>query len=175
MRLHVLFHTAFILLALVITECALAKSALVVSPKKLSTSSIDSGLTSRRRLRTNNNIDSDKLDAAKTEDRGIFSSIQTTLSKAKEKASMALKRTSWVNKGLSDDEALKKLGMEGLSGVKLTSHPNYKYFQKFQYKKEGRQLDNYVFDDVPTYDVWKKLGLESVHRDKLATTTEYKT
>ncbi|KAG7395417.1 hypothetical protein PHYBOEH_003776 [Phytophthora boehmeriae] len=65
--------------------------------------------------------------------------------------------------------------MGGLSGAALKNHKNYKNFQKFKYQKEGSILDNYVYKDVPTFDVWTKLGLDKLPKNKIQTAPEYRT
>ncbi|KAG7385576.1 hypothetical protein PHYBOEH_008990 [Phytophthora boehmeriae] len=184
MRFHVVLLTAFLLLALVtVKDFARAKTTAVGLPKTrsiLSTVATDDGVNATRRLRSANNIETEDdvgsaLESTDAEDRGIFSSIGSKLTKAKEKLKMSAKWRSWAIKGEKDDYVKKALGLEGLSGTALTSHKNYKYFQKFTYKKEGRQLDRWIYDDVPTYNVWKKLGLDNVPREQISKTPQYKT
>ncbi|KAG7384642.1 hypothetical protein PHYBOEH_009358 [Phytophthora boehmeriae] len=121
--------------------------------------------------------DDPELDSTDTEERGILSSIQSKISSMKEKFSMSRKWRKWANTGQSDDAVKKELGLEGLSGTALTTHKNYKYYQKFAYKAEGLKLNGWVYDDISTYDVWKMLGLEKMIEKgvNFKNTPEYRT
>ncbi|KAG7388736.1 hypothetical protein PHYBOEH_007759 [Phytophthora boehmeriae] len=112
---------------------------------------------------------------ADIEDRGFLSSLQLKLSSAKENVLLSSKAREWANNGKADDYVKSALGLEGLSGTALTSHKNFKYFQKFQSKLESRKVNGWLYDDVPSYDVWIKLGLDKIPEDKIKSTTEYKT
>ncbi|RLN52046.1 hypothetical protein BBJ29_010060, partial [Phytophthora kernoviae] len=63
--------------------------------------------------------------------------------------------------GKSDDYVLNKLGLAGLTGKKLTEHPNYKSFVWYSYKAEGYKLNGWLRKDLPTFNAWKTLGLEN--------------
>ncbi|OWY95946.1 RxLR effector protein [Phytophthora megakarya] len=52
--------------------------------------------------------------------------------------------------------------MKKLGGGTLENHPNYAYFKKFQYEAEGHKLDEMVRGEIPTQEVWMKLGLETM-------------
>ncbi|KAG7384225.1 hypothetical protein PHYBOEH_009586 [Phytophthora boehmeriae] len=70
----------------------------------------------------------------------------------------------WLEREKPDEYAFKKLGLEGLTGTQLTSHPNYKKFLWYSDKAEGYKLNRWLLEDppLPTYDGWVLLGLENM-------------
>ncbi|OWZ02183.1 Avirulence (Avh) protein [Phytophthora megakarya] len=76
---------------------------------------------------------------------------------------MKLKR--WAKNDKSLDEVQKLLSMEGLSGTALTSHKNYKYLKQYLYNRQGEELKHMVFQDLSTFEVWKKLGLDTLSKN----------
>ncbi|OWZ14408.1 hypothetical protein PHMEG_00012123 [Phytophthora megakarya] len=110
----------------------------------------------------------DEVDTSK-EDRGIFSSIKYNVANA-------AKLEFWVSGGKSDNYVIKRLGMDGLTGTALTSHPNYQILQKFRYKHEGRKLDGWLWGDQLTLDgAWVRLGLDKVSSSSVMNTDAYRT
>lgn len=81
---------------------------------------------------------------------------------------------SWALKRFTVDDVRVLLGLDTLEGKALIVHPNYKWLKKFATK-----ADKYRFQawqkQVPTYDMWMKLGLDKVSASKLKQTTAYDT
>uniref|UniRef100_H3GYK8 RxLR effector protein n=1 Tax=Phytophthora ramorum TaxID=164328 RepID=H3GYK8_PHYRM len=92
--------------------------------------------------------DAAKANAIDTEERGIWSSIKNWG-----------KMQYWLAVGKSDDQVKKALKMEGLTGAALKAHPNYKKLEKFMYKREGQQMDDWLEEGISTKAVWDDLGL----------------
>ncbi|KAG6948194.1 hypothetical protein JG688_00015203 [Phytophthora aleatoria] len=82
------------------------------------------------RLRVSNG---DSLRTEENDERSIFSSIKESM-----------KRKYWVSFDKSDDYVMKKLGLDGLEGQALRTHPKYKALQRFWYKQESRELDDWI-------------------------------
>ncbi|OWZ10610.1 RxLR effector protein, partial [Phytophthora megakarya] len=105
------------------------------------------------------------LNSIEGEDRGILSSLRSKVVSAKEKVSMSMKLKRWAKNDESLDEVQKLLSMEGLSGTALTSHKNYKYLKQYLYNRQGEELKHMVFQDLSTFEVWKKLGLDTLSKN----------
>ncbi|KAH7491140.1 hypothetical protein PRIC1_009848 [Phytophthora ramorum] len=97
--------------------------------------------------------DAAKANAIDTEERGIWSSIKNWG-----------KMQYWLAVGKSDDQVKKALKMEGLTGAALKAHPNYKKLEKFWYKREGREMDDWLAEGISTKSVWGHLGLEEMSK-----------
>ncbi|OWY93916.1 hypothetical protein PHMEG_00036509, partial [Phytophthora megakarya] len=69
----------------------------------------------------------------------------------------------WADAFKSDDFVKEKFKLTGLSGVALTGHKNYKYFEKFVEIKKLNQLDAWMKADRSTFAVWRELGLGSIN------------
>ncbi|KAL4094187.1 hypothetical protein PRIC1_009850 [Phytophthora ramorum] len=123
----------------------------VAAEKSTRSSSIpDVGYNRGRLLRK---TDTAKANAIDTEERGIWSSIKNWG-----------KMDYWLTVGKSDDEVKKALKMDGLTGAALKAHPNYKQLEKFMYKREGRDMDNWLAEGMSTKDVWNDLGLAGMSK-----------
>ncbi|KAH7491131.1 Secreted RxLR effector protein [Phytophthora ramorum] len=123
----------------------------VAAEKSTRSSSIpDVGYNRGRLLRK---TDTAKANAIDTEERGIWSSIKNWG-----------KMDYWLTVGKSDDEVKKALKMDGLTGAALKPHPNYKQLEKFMYKREGQQMDNWLAEGMSTKDVWNDLGLAGMSK-----------
>ncbi|KAL4166104.1 hypothetical protein KRP22_013369 [Phytophthora ramorum] len=70
----------------------------------------------------------------------------------------------WLAVGKSDDQVKKALKMEGLTDAALKAHPNYKQLEKFWYKREGREMDDWLEEGMSTKDVWDDLGLAGMSK-----------
>nr|QMU24833.1 PaRXLR9 [Phytophthora agathidicida] len=66
--------------------------------------------------------------------------------------------SKWAAKGKSEDYVKEKLGMTGLQGERLKSHPKYKYFESFVIQEEAHRLNRWLAQNVTPYDAWLKLG-----------------
>ncbi|EEY55093.1 secreted RxLR effector peptide protein, putative [Phytophthora infestans T30-4] len=74
---------------------------------------------------------------------------------------------SWFMNGKTQDFVENSLKLKGLSGEAKRAHPNYKYYQKFLYDVEGRQLDQLYRRGIPMETLWKRLRLENVRLKEL--------
>ncbi|OWZ05464.1 Avirulence (Avh) protein [Phytophthora megakarya] len=81
----------------------------------------------------------------------------------------------------SKKSVMKKLKLNGLAGNALKSNKNYVFFENFVKMKETREtnrVNTWLEKNVPTYDVWKTLGLGRVRTVKdlgeIADTDAYK-
>ncbi|KAG7400353.1 hypothetical protein PHYBOEH_006110 [Phytophthora boehmeriae] len=65
--------------------------------------------------------------------------------------------------------------MEGLTGDLLKAHKNYKYFEKFVAKDESYRLNDWLKQELPTYNVWVILGLDDIPALTVKQTEEFQT
>ncbi|KAL4150215.1 hypothetical protein PRNP1_009619 [Phytophthora ramorum] len=143
-------------------------AATVTAEKSTRSSNIpDVGYNRGRLLRK---ADTAKANTIDTEERGVLSSIKNWG-----------KMDYWLTVGKSDDEVKKALKMDGLTGAALKAHPNYKQLEKFMYKREGQQMDNWLAEGISTKSVWGHLGLAGMNEaqrknsDKLRAYVRYAT
>ncbi|KAG7394164.1 hypothetical protein PHYBOEH_005583 [Phytophthora boehmeriae] len=93
------------------------------------------------------------------EERGAMSTLTKKFSELKTKAVNSVKTSWWASIEKSDDAIKQKLGLTGLSGSKLTSHPNYKVYLQFRYKAEGKMMSRMLDNEVSPSVYWSELGL----------------
>ncbi|KAG7400354.1 hypothetical protein PHYBOEH_006111 [Phytophthora boehmeriae] len=135
--------------------------------------------SNKRFLRTTKTIDDDDSDSTNsinTEERKI------EMPAALKNLGIKAKRRYWLEFDKSDDYIKEKLGLTGLTGKQLTEHTNYKHFRWIQFRKEGDMLHDWLAQvpPLPTFDAWKKLGLEDmvlkrVQLDVIKQTDKYAT
>ncbi|ETP27010.1 hypothetical protein F441_00427, partial [Phytophthora nicotianae CJ01A1] len=107
---------------------------------------------------------SGRLTKEKREERGIFSGIKNWV-----------KMKYWVSLKKSDKYVMEKLGLQGLQGQALRTHPKYKTLEKFWYKRESSELDDWFNEGLTLYGAWTRLKLDKVPSAQVMKTNEYKT
>ncbi|KAG3151029.1 hypothetical protein PI126_g11174 [Phytophthora idaei] len=105
----------------------------------------------------------DSLKTEENDERSIFSSIKESM-----------KRKYWVSFDKSDDYVMKKLGLDGLEGQALRTHPKYKALQRFWYKQESRELDDWIEEGLILYGAWTRLKLDQVTPTRVMQADAYK-
>ncbi|KAH7489213.1 Secreted RxLR effector protein [Phytophthora ramorum] len=133
MRFHlILLATVFVLVTSTNTLASLEASA---HPK--TTTEPDVGDINTRQLRVTDE-----------EERGILTGVK-----------MAVKTTYWAQMQKSEDFVKKALKLDGLTKGAMKANPKYKYYQKYVYKAQGVEMDNWAFNEVNPTTIWNKLGL----------------
>lgn len=141
---HVLVVTVLILASSV---CTLTTADEVSQIKITSVTSPDerfNGAVGGRLLRTSNTIDSDPTNS---EEKALPSFITSRITRWRIK--------TWITAKKSDNYVKRVLGMEGLTGAALTSHPKSKTYQKFK-------LGDWLKKDTSTAQVWDDLGMAAL-------------
>lgn len=117
---------------------------------------------------TAKSADAESPHVENTEERGAFSSLKSNV------ANWA-KMKYWVSAEKADYYVKKKLELGGLKGAALTNHPKYKTMEKFWYKVEGRQLDNWFDEGLTLYGAWTRLRLDRMRKGQVMQSNAYKT
>ncbi|EGZ15315.1 hypothetical protein PHYSODRAFT_432380, partial [Phytophthora sojae] len=81
----------------------------------------------------------------------------------------------WVEMRVTEAYVKQELGLAGLAGKTLESHPNYKILKNFKYAREGRELDELLEHQASTKFLWEDLRLNEVEPELLKTTDAFKT
>ncbi|KAG7376033.1 hypothetical protein PHYBOEH_001866 [Phytophthora boehmeriae] len=121
----------------------------------------------------------DETDSTNTEERaGVMGAVKEFFSGVGTNLNMRI----WLERGKPDEYAFKHLGLEGLTGARLTSHSNYQKFLWYSHKAEGYKLNGWLRKDPPlsTYDGWVDLGLQKlvdrgIPMETIKKTKEFKT
>ncbi|OWY93971.1 hypothetical protein PHMEG_00036441, partial [Phytophthora megakarya] len=143
------------------TQGVLTKSSSLLTPTSIS----EANIIRRRSLRVGKTVDDEDVNDSTLQDRasGMLSKVSSVFDMFRSKNSLVER---WVQADKSDEFVLKKLKLTGLAGNALKRNKNYVFFENFVKMRDTKRVNTWLANDVPTYDVWKTLGLHHVRTMK---------